>query len=329
MPLADPAQISGLAPATVAGPPGPIAPQATARRRSPARAPVVQESVFAYDGLVKETRLKPGQTSTTFTFNLTNTSPEEVTIDGVRTSCGCTVVKLPFTPWTIPSGAAGAFDVQVDLRGDRGNVTTTIAVDSTAGCRYLTVRVFVPGAVSATAAADRARNLQVALGDRQAVFKGDCAACHLAPAMGRYGEVLYANACGICHDAEPRASMVPDLRGRDEPMTREDWQAWITVSKPRTLMPAWSIDEGGPLTGRQIESLLDYVTGPFQALTATAPPDRVTSLMEPVVNESSLEAAIWRRAAAPLSEASKHTGLDGSPPSPTGDTPHGAEAQPR
>jgi mono/diheme cytochrome c family protein len=268
MSLSDPSTIPGLVPATVVGPPVPLAPQQPARPFASPLPPPTQETVFAYDALVKETTLKPGETTAYFTFNLTNTSPGEVTINAVRTSCGCTVAKLPSVPWKIPSKAGGAFDVSVDVRGKSGVLTKTITVDSTSGYRYLTVRVSIPASASPMAAADRARNLQVALADRQAVFKGDCAACHLSPAMNQYGETLFKNACGVCHEAEHRASMVPNLHALNKPTDRDYWKSWITKSKTGTLMPAWSIDEGGPLTERQIDSLLDFLTGPFKTLPA-------------------------------------------------------------
>jgi mono/diheme cytochrome c family protein len=230
------------------------------------------ETVFAYDALVKEATLKPGETSATFTFNLTNTSAAQVTINAVRTSCGCTVARLPATPWNIPPKASGSFDVVLDARGKSGVLTKTVTIDSTAGYRYLSVRASIPAGTSLMASADRARNLQVALADRQAVFKGDCAACHLQPAIGRHGQALYQNACGVCHEAEHRASMVPNLRALNKPTDRDYWSHWIRSGKTGTLMPAWSTAEGGPLTDAQIVSLVDYLTGPFRAEPVTSRP---------------------------------------------------------
>lgn len=273
IPLSDPSYIPGLSPAIVVGPLVPLAPQqpGTPFPYAAPRPARVQETVFAYDALIKETTLKAGETSAYFTFHLTNTSPEAVTINAVRTSCGCAVAKLPSVPWRIEPRASGAFDVVVDVRGSRGVATKTVTIDSTAGYRYLTVRVAMPESASPMAAADRARNLQVALADRQAVFKGDCAACHLQPVIAQHGQALFKSACGICHEAERRAAAVPGLRALNKPTDRAYWSGWIAKGKPGGLMPAWAIDEGGPLTGRQIESLLDYLTGPFRNEPAGAP----------------------------------------------------------
>jgi len=113
-------------------------------------------------------------------------------------------------------------------------------------------------------AADRARNMQAALVDRQAVFRGDCVSCHLAPAVGKYGQTLYTAACGVCHEAEHRASMVPNLRALNKPQDREYWKRWITEGKDNTLMPAWGASKGGPLSELQIESLVNYLTHAFK-----------------------------------------------------------------
>lgn len=233
----------------------------------PARpySPPKQETILAWDGLVKEANLKPGETSAHFQFAFTNTSPQEVMVNAVRTSCGCTVAKVPRMPWPIPAGTNAAFEVTVDVRGKSGTVTKTVTVDTSAGYRYLTVRVAIPVVGGGSmASADRARNLQVALADRQSVLKGDCAVCHVTPGVGKKGGDLYAAVCGVCHEAEHRASMVPLLRALNKPMQAEDWRRVITEGKPDSLMPAFAADHGGPLTAEQIDSLVAYLAGPFQ-----------------------------------------------------------------
>ena len=114
-------------------------------------------------------------------------------------------------------------------------------------------------------AAQRAAGIAAAKVDRQAVFKGDCAACHRKNVLGQFGQPLFAATCAICHEANPRASMVPDLRhltdatGKPIPTNEEFWRAWITVGKADTLMPAFAISQGGPLNDIQIVSLAAYL----------------------------------------------------------------------
>jgi len=107
---------------------------------------------------------------------------------------------------------------------------------------------------------DRTRIQQMVAIDRQAVFKGDCAKCHAEPTVGKMGHELYVAGCGICHDAEHRAAMVPDLRALKHPTNAEHWRQWITASKPGSLMPAFSQAHDGPLNDEQIASLVNYLT---------------------------------------------------------------------
>lgn len=230
------------------------------------------ETVLAWDGLVKELTLKPGETRGRFHFSFTNTSPDDVTIAYVRTSCGCTVPKVPTLPWTIPPSAQATFDVELDARGKSGVVTKTITIESSAGYRYLTVRAVVPASgAGAMSQVERARNLQAALANRQAVLKGDCAVCHVTPGVGKTGEDLYIAVCGVCHEAEHRASMVPDLQALSRPLPAGDWRRIIRSGKKDSLMPAFAIAEDGVLTDAQVDSLVEYLTGPFRAQPPHAP----------------------------------------------------------
>ncbi len=222
--------------------------------------------MLAWDGLVKETRLRPGETQAFFTFAFTNTSPTAVTVNAVRTSCGCTTAQLPPLPWTIPAGIRASFDVVMDVRGKRGVFSKTVTVETSAGVRQLTTRAALPGApAGAQAMAERARNLQVALADRQAVLEGDCVVCHVTPGVGKQGEELYEAVCGVCHEAEHRASMVPDLRAIARPFRAVDWEKVIRHGKPNSLMPAFASPGGGPLREDQIESLVEYLAGASRA----------------------------------------------------------------
>ena len=106
--------------------------------------------------------------------------------------------------------------------------------------------------------------------DRQAVFKDGCASCHLVPALGKKGAALYSDACGVCHEAPSRATMVPNLRALNKPTDRDYWKTWISQGKTNTLMPAWATAYGGPLSEAQVDSLVDYLSGPFK-IQAKAP----------------------------------------------------------
>lgn len=219
--------------------------------------------------------LRPGETAAVFVFRLANVSSENVVVLNVISSCGCATPKHPPTPWQIGPGQTGEFQITMDVHGKTGTVEKGAAVETQKGVRPLTMRVTIPAAPSASATGSmREKNLQLAAVDRQAVFKGDCARCHVAPSAGLAGQPLYAAACGICHDAAHRASMVPDLRRLEHPTDREFWRQMIAQGKPGTLMPAFAREHGGPLSTPQIDSLARYLTetlSPLHPAKSNAP----------------------------------------------------------
>jgi mono/diheme cytochrome c family protein len=124
---------------------------------------------------------------------------------------------------------------------------------------FVQTTILPPAAAPPMTDADRAANQKLAIADRQAVFKGDCARCHVEPAKNLYGVQLYEKACGICHEAEHRATMVADLHKLPHETNAEFWRNWITHGKSDSLMPAFAVEEGGILNREQIESLVSYL----------------------------------------------------------------------
>ncbi len=233
----------------------------------------VGDDVLSWDSLNKEFTAKPGETAANFTFAVTNVAKTNVIINWVRPSCGCTVAKLPPTPWTLAPGEGGNIDLTVDLRNKFGVLSKYVSVDTSGGQKLLNLKITIPNNPQVvTGGPDaRTRNMQVAMADRQAVFRGDCATCHAKPAAGKKGEQLYAAACGVCHDAPHRATMVPDLRALKNATGSAYWAQWITNGKPGSLMPAFAKAQGGPLDEEQVQSLAEFLDAHFpKASTATA-----------------------------------------------------------
>ena len=117
--------------------------------------------------------------------------------------------------------------------------------------------------------AERARGVAAAKIDRQAVFKGDCVSCHAKNVEGKYAQQLFTAICSVCHEANPRATMVPDLHNLQVTTSEEFWRTWITAGKAGTLMPAFATSQGGPLSDMQIASLAAYLNA---AIPPHAPP---------------------------------------------------------
>jgi mono/diheme cytochrome c family protein len=235
-----------------------------------APAPVASANPLVWDTLVKEFKAKPEDKSAEFIFWVTNTAATDTAINSARTSCGCTVAKLPSQPWILKPGESGSLVANMNLLGKRGIVTKTITLDTSGGAQVLLVRSDIPAGAPAMLPGlnPRQQNQMAALSDRQAIFRNDCAKCHVEPTVGRTGEKLFVTACGICHTAEHRASMVPDLSAIKTDTNADFWRTWTTFGKPGTLMAAFSKKHGGILDDAQIDSLVDYLVKAYPSQVA-------------------------------------------------------------
>ena len=210
---------------------------------------------LAWDALEKRYVAKEGEEEANLQFEVTNRSDHPIEIVGTATSCHCTVATPPRHPWIVSPGATEALRVTVDLRSRRGRLTKTVYVDTAEGEQMLQIDVEVPLPPTLR----REMNATLALADRQAVLHGDCASCHVKPTIGKAGAELFQTACLICHGAEHRASMVPDLMVAKAPRDGTYWEKWIREGGVGTLMPAFDLARNGSLDETQIKSLVEYL----------------------------------------------------------------------
>lgn len=266
---------------------------AIAQTPAPAAPP---PNALVFDAETKEYKAKPGDQQAPFTFYATNTSSQVVEITALRPSCGCTAAQLPTMPYKLGAGSNVAINVNMNLAGKMGLVTKSLGVESSAGFKSLLLRVDVPQPASPATTApvvaqpgatenrmgDRAKNIQIALNDRQAVFKGDCRSCHVDKGIGKVGKELYDADCGICHDDVHRAAMVPDLKVPRSKRDLEFWRTWIAEGKAGTMMPAFLQKHGGPLSQQEVDALAAYL---YQTLPKEPP-------VSPVAHQASAPAPV-------------------------------------
>jgi mono/diheme cytochrome c family protein len=277
----------GVMASVVAQVPAPPVPAVAATTIAPSAAPSNPLETLTWDGVMKETSPVPGQKTADFIFSVTNNTAAPVVIDHVQTSCGCTVAKLPSQPWVIAPQNGGNISASINLLGKAGTFYKTLTIFNTnqAFTKQLTLKVNMPPAPM-NPIMEREKNQQLAQIDHQQVFKGDCAKCHAEPAHDAMGKELYVKACGICHEAHPRASMVPDLHVLKHPADLSFWKMIIAEGKPKTMMPAFSQQNGGPLTPEQIDSLAALMVHEFpqQIYQNPNPPgDKPTMPLPPTI----------------------------------------------
>ena len=230
------------------------------------------DNVLAWDSLLKSQDVPGNQDVVKFAFSFTNLTAGPVTILNVHPSCGCTTAELPPTPWTLPAGTAGQIKLNVNIQGKIGTLFKYVTVTTDKGTKNLNLRInILPEPVVKMTDADLENGIKAAKADRQAVFKGDCASCHNKNLAGKYAQQLFAAACTICHEAEHRATMVPDLHHLTVPTNPDFWRVWITAGKPGSLMPAFAKSQGGPLDDIQIASLAQYLNAIYPS-TVPLPP---------------------------------------------------------
>lgn len=237
----------------------------------PSPAPPVPEGTLSWSSTHLEAVAEPMGRFVTFAFGITNVSRSTVSILGTESSCECTVAELPSKPWIFNPGDSGTIHVRMNITGRFGKLTKKVFVNTSHGRQTLTVETRIPLTPAPFNVSARQMDLAAAQKDPQAIFKGGCAACHSLPTIGRHGKSLFDKACGICHLAEHRAEMVPDLSTLARPRDATYWRTLVEHGKPGTLMPGFARERGGILEPNQVDSLVEYLLTAYPP--ATADPD--------------------------------------------------------
>jgi mono/diheme cytochrome c family protein len=218
--------------------------------------------LLVFDSDTKQYDASPGEAAAPFVFNLTNVWTNEIVIDRVQASCGCTTASMPAVPWHIPPSGGGQVHAQVNLAGKMGLITKTLTFRTSVGPRIAYLKVNIPAAPASggtLSQSERKAAMARAAADPRAIFQGDCVKCHVEKGRNALGEDLYAADCGICHESSHRQSVVPDLHALKQVTDLEYWKAIITLGKPHGMMPGFGAAQGGPLSDAQVISLATYL----------------------------------------------------------------------
>jgi mono/diheme cytochrome c family protein len=167
---------------------------------------------------------------------------------------------LPKDPWSLAPNEFGPISATVNFPGHSGEMMKTLTVHTSEGQQTLTLKLTIPFDPTA---AQRQQNMQAAIADKQAVFKGDCASCHVEKGKGKKGEELFAADCTICHQPDGhRAEMVPNLAEINIVTSKEYWKYYLE-NGGNSLMPAFINSKGGPLTPQEIDEFAEFLNKKF------------------------------------------------------------------
>ncbi len=196
-------------------------------------------------------KVKEG-TKITHTFKVRNLGDSTLIIEKVLTSCGCTVPTMKVSK--IQPGREEDLTVVLDTSIKQGTVTKEIEVYSNDPSAAKS-SVFITATV-----ANLHKDLSAA--DRLKLFQGKCAVCHWKMGLGLEGEDLFKADCGMCHGDKAQGAVGPALAPRDynTPAVREHVKKITSYgSKKHLSMPGFLEDAGGPLTDKEIESIVKYL----------------------------------------------------------------------
>lgn len=114
--------------------------------------------------------------------------------------------------------------------------------------------------------------------------KDEWASCNADPAKGiADGAQLYTSVCGICHDAEHRASTVPDLKNLPHPTDAAYWRTSIANGLAGLMMSAFAKSEGGSMDDQQIGASQNFWCGRFRALPDKRHPRQISAFLTGVL----------------------------------------------
>lgn len=185
-------------------------------------------------------------------FKVFNKGSAPLVIDNVITSCGCTVPTMDVK--TIDAGGTANLEVVMNTLLKQGVVTKEIQVFSN---DPLTPKasVFVTADVEDL-------HKQLTRAQRAKLFQGKCGLCHWKMGLALTGGDLFQADCGMCHGAKAQGGIGPALVPRDYSLpsvAKRVTQITSYGSKRHLSMPGFLVSAGGPLTDKEIESIVQYL----------------------------------------------------------------------
>lgn len=203
-------------------------------------------------------------------FKVKNRGDRPLVITGVRTSCGCTAAMMETS--VIEPGGTGNLRVSFNPKGGKNPVTRTITVSSNdPEKKDLALRVSADPQPASMVAQPAPPAKRTHPRKERLEFDGKCGACHLPQKPGLTGKKLYIAACARCHgdtgggvslDGE---ALGPAIRpGGTGIRTAEGIKQAVSAGTGHPWMPGFGAEYGGPLSEKQVASLVKLVSNKFK-----------------------------------------------------------------
>ncbi len=179
-----------------------------------------------------------------------NAGSAELKIEKVEPSCGCTAVML--SSKALAPGETGKLKISIDTFAKKGKLTKTMTIFSN---DYLmpekTIKLVTQVKAPPHPQFDAGGTL----------FSAQCRSCHADQGKGLIGTSLYLAICYQCHGIEGEGVSAKALSDSDylKKVDEKYLYKWIAQGKRGTAMPGYSQQNGGPLTERQIKSLVEFI----------------------------------------------------------------------
>jgi cytochrome c553 len=187
-------------------------------------------------------------------FQVQNKGGSALIIKEAKPTCDCTTVKLDKTQ--VPGGKSTDLVVIVDTTMKMGEIKKEILI-STNDPLHPQSKVTVIAQVDPHAGMS-------AVGPSK-LFSAKCGVCHVTPGIGKMGEDLYLADCAMCHGfrADGVGASAPSLvRDNLEDKAKRARLRQLTAFGSKTnptAMPGFIKEAGGPLTGAEVDSLIEYL----------------------------------------------------------------------
>ena len=186
-------------------------------------------------------------------FAIKNDGSSTLTIYDVYASCGCTEPSLHKR--ALAPKQSTQLDVRIDTSMKQGKVTKTVNVSSNDPDRPIVALAL------AMDVENRHKGLSPA-GRAKILTDEHCMSCHVQQGIGTFGKDLYEADCAMCHGQKAQGGVGPCLTNqqfKDPANTRRVRDVIAHGSKLHLSMPGFEVTSGGPLSAKQVDSLVSYL----------------------------------------------------------------------